>query len=165
MRRFSIAKLMCVIFIIGLGIAALRNASDEWAGGALLTTIGLLGLALIGIAYRRERKRAWWFGFSLFGWGYLTITMGPWFVQEISPKLPMAQFLTYLHGKLQPSSVPISSAGGLRLSGGSPSAFWVQAAGANPGGTTSVSTLPYPVSVATGSISSTSTTSGTSSTQ
>ncbi len=105
MRRFSIAKLMGLIGIIAFGIAALRAASDLWVGIVLLATLGLLAIAILGIAYRCEGKRAWWFGFALFGWGYWLVTAGPWFAQEIGTRLPTAQLLVHLHEKLQPQPV------------------------------------------------------------
>jgi hypothetical protein len=103
-RRFSIAKLMGFVGVIALGIAALRAASDLWVGIVVLVTAALLGFAMIGIAYRREGKRAWWFGFALFGWGYWVMAAGPWFAKEIGARLPTSQFLMFLHSKVQPQT-------------------------------------------------------------
>ena len=36
----------------------------------LLLTLGLLAVAVLGVVYRREERRAWWLGFALFGWGF-----------------------------------------------------------------------------------------------
>ena len=54
-------------------MAALRSASETWAGVTLLATCGVLGLAVIGVVYRDVTERAWWLGFALFGWGYLAL--------------------------------------------------------------------------------------------
>lgn len=116
MRRHSIAWLMIVILVLAVGIAALRNASDLWAGAMLLTTLGLLTIAIVGATYRRGPDRAWWYGFALFGWGYLTLSMGPWFADQIGLKLPTTQGLAYVHAIVveQPQHVAVS--GNVRLS-------------------------------------------------
>jgi hypothetical protein len=103
MRRFSIALLMAVVLVCGVAVAALRDASDAWAGALLLLTLFLLGSSLLGILHRRDGKRAFWQGFALFGWGYLVLAQAPWFAEQVTPKLPTTQLLGYAHGKLNPS--------------------------------------------------------------
>jgi hypothetical protein len=71
--RTSIAGLMGIVLMAALGLAALRNASQAWSGAIFLLTRGVLGLAIIKAVYRRGADRAWWFGFCLFGWGYLAL--------------------------------------------------------------------------------------------
>jgi hypothetical protein len=104
MRRFSIAGLMAVVLVCGVAVAALRNASEIWAGILLLLTLGLLAAALLGVAYRREAGRAGWIGFALFGWGYLTLAFGPWFAEQVRPQLPTTRLLDYVHGKVVEST-------------------------------------------------------------
>jgi hypothetical protein len=104
MRRVSIAGLMAVVLVCGVAAAALREASETWAGILLLVTVGLLAFALLAVRQRREASRAFWEGFALFGWGYLVLTLGPWFAEQVGPKLPTAQLLGYLHGKLNPAA-------------------------------------------------------------
>src|SRR6184192_4085180 len=78
--RFSIGGLMGVVLVAAIGLAALRNASEPWAGVMLLLTHGVLGFAAIGVVCRRHVERAWWLGFSLFGWGYLAlVAFWPWY--------------------------------------------------------------------------------------
>jgi hypothetical protein len=71
--RFSIARLMAAVLVAALGFAALRNASEDWAGLMLLVTGGALMLALVGALCRGPDERAWWLGFALFGGGYLAL--------------------------------------------------------------------------------------------
>jgi hypothetical protein len=71
--RFPIAGLMGAILVVALGLAALRNGTETWAGATFLVTCAVLCLALVGIVCRGEAKRAWWLGFALFGWGYLAL--------------------------------------------------------------------------------------------
>ena len=71
--RFPIAGLMWAVVVAALGLAALRNASEVWAGATLLVTCGILCLAIVGVVCRKDESRAWWLGFALFGWGYLAL--------------------------------------------------------------------------------------------
>jgi hypothetical protein len=71
--RFRIAGLMGAVLVAALGLAALRNASELWAGVTFLATCGVLCLAIVGVVCRGGGERAWWLGFALFGWGYLAL--------------------------------------------------------------------------------------------
>lgn len=105
MKRFTIAGLMVVVLICGVGLASLRDTSEFWSGILLSITLLLLGFAIAGVAYRREGQRAFWLGFAVFGWGYLTITQGPWFADQIEPRLPTTHALGYLHAQANPGQV------------------------------------------------------------
>ena len=78
MRRLSIRTIMAAVVIAAVGLAALRNANELWAGMMLLTTLAMLGIATLGIIFLRAKERAWWVGFALFTGGYLAITLVPW---------------------------------------------------------------------------------------
>ena len=71
--RFSIARLMGVVLVAAVGSAALRNASEAWAGSVLLVTCGAVMLAIVGALSRGPDERAWWLGFAFFGGGYLAL--------------------------------------------------------------------------------------------
>ena len=71
--RISIAGLMGAVLVAAVGLAALQNASQTWAGAMYLTTYGVLGLAIVGAICRGFPERAWWLGFGVFGWGYLVL--------------------------------------------------------------------------------------------
>ena len=47
MRRFTILGLMGLVLGLAIAIAALRNADDHWAGGLLLATALLIGVAAL----------------------------------------------------------------------------------------------------------------------
>src|SRR5262249_61336937 len=64
MRRFTILSLMGLILVLALAIAALRNATDSWAGGMLLATPLLLSVALVGTSCGEGRSRARRLGFA-----------------------------------------------------------------------------------------------------
>lgn len=71
MKRFTILNLMGVVVVLALGVAALRDADDLWAGGLLLATPFILCVNLVGGVCGQEGKRARRLGFATFGWAYL----------------------------------------------------------------------------------------------
>lgn len=99
--RFSIAGLMGVVVVCGLGFAALRTDSPIWAHATLSLTLLALLTAILGAAIRRGRSRAFWLGFAVFGWTYLVLAIGPWFKTEISPHLPTTDMVNYLQGHIK----------------------------------------------------------------
>jgi len=97
MPRFSIGGLMGVVLVASIGLAALRSASEIWAGVMFLVTCGMLALAVVGVVCRRDEKRAWWLGFALFGWGYLALAF--WSSEQL-PWVPTMYLLEGLMVKL-----------------------------------------------------------------
>ena len=91
--RVSLAGLMGMVLISGIAFAALRDLSESGAGVLLLVTLAILATAILGVVYRRDAKRAWWLGFGLYGWGYLTLAFGPWFSTEMKPGRGWCQFI------------------------------------------------------------------------
>ncbi len=89
--RVSIAGLMGAVLIAALCVAALRSASETWAGVTLLATCGVLGLAAIGVVNREVTERAWWLGFALFGWGYLALAFWSPFIATRLPTLTLLE--------------------------------------------------------------------------
>src|SRR5947209_4142181 len=101
--RISLARLMALVVVFAVGVAALRDASETWAGIVLLATLGFLAASILGVVYRSGGRRAWWLGFALFGWGYFALSFGLWFATEFRPRLPTTRLLSYLHTKFQPA--------------------------------------------------------------
>lgn len=77
--RISIAALMAIVALIGLGFAALRNANAWWASAAFTTAVVANASATVGAVLRRDRSRAVCVGFAVFGWTAMLIwlTTGP----------------------------------------------------------------------------------------
>jgi hypothetical protein len=82
--RFSISSLLGVVLIISVALAALRGSADVWDGCLLGLTLLILLTAILLAVHRTDRKRAYWLGFSLFGWAYLIATLLP----QIAFRLP-----------------------------------------------------------------------------
>jgi hypothetical protein len=100
--RFTIAGLMGLVVVVAVGVAALRFASETWAGVLLMLTLGVLGAAVLALHERAGVSRAWWRGFALFGWGYVVLALGPWASEAIAPHLPTTIGLDALNAKLHP---------------------------------------------------------------
>jgi hypothetical protein len=90
--RFSIAWLMTVVLILALGLAALRNPTELWAGAVPLATEAMFCLAIVGAVCRTGRERVWWLGVAVFGWSYLR----SWGVLYLWMRSPMHRMLEAL---------------------------------------------------------------------
>jgi hypothetical protein len=77
MRRISIRTLMAFVLVSAVGLAALRNANELWAGMMILVALAGLGTAILAAINLGGRERAWWQGFALFSGGYLVAAFGP----------------------------------------------------------------------------------------
>jgi hypothetical protein len=107
--RFSVARLLAVIALCGVGFAALRSPSHLWASAVFAVALGSLPLALLNAIYRRERQRAFWVGFLVCGAAYFAATKGPWFRDEFGPRLVTTAALDLLYIRVAP---PPTGAGG-----------------------------------------------------
>jgi hypothetical protein len=106
--RYSVSGAMGVIFFIAVGLAALRNANELWVGTLSLLTLGLVGVAVLGMIHGRGARRAWWLGFFLFTVGYLTLVFGPWFSEQVGTNLATTQVLNHVHMRVISSPLPRS---------------------------------------------------------
>lgn len=93
--RVSIAALMGVVAVVALGAVALREANELWASAVFTLTLGILGLACLGAAFRRGTSRAAFAGFAAFGLGYMFLCFGPWASSEIRPNLVTTKLLEW----------------------------------------------------------------------
>jgi hypothetical protein len=75
--RYNIASILGAIVFVGVGLAALREGDDLWDSGLFSLTLGLLLGALLLAVHRTEARRAFWIGFALFGWGYVSLALLP----------------------------------------------------------------------------------------
>jgi hypothetical protein len=90
--RFNIASMLGAISFVAVGFAALREATDQWDSGLFSLTLGLLLNAVLLAVHRTEARRAFWIGFALFGWGYLSLSL----ISSTESRLITTQALTYL---------------------------------------------------------------------
>jgi hypothetical protein len=105
MRRFSIRSLIVLIVVFAVGLAALRNANELWAGMLLLVALAAVGVAVMGAVILRGKERDWWAGFAFFGGGYLALAIGPWLSDTFQPQLGTTHLLEYVHARVVSSSI------------------------------------------------------------
>jgi hypothetical protein len=67
------AGLLAIMLLVSVGLAGVRSASPTWGQVMDLGTCGILSLSVVGVFCGTNETRAWWFGFALFGKGYLVL--------------------------------------------------------------------------------------------
>ena len=100
--RFTIADLVRAVLLCAVAMAGLMFASTPWGASALSVALAALTLAVLGIIYRRAERRAFWTGVVLCGWAYLTTSSGPWFIDNVRPKLLTSRILEWAYPLLIP---------------------------------------------------------------
>jgi hypothetical protein len=96
MRRFSIRSVMAFVLASAIGMAALRNANEFWAGAMIMVALAAVGTAVLGALTLRGADRYGWAGFAVFSGGYLVIAVGPWPSDSSKPQLGTTVLLTYV---------------------------------------------------------------------
>ena len=109
--RFPIAGLMIAVLVVALGLAALRNNSETWAGATFQLTCAVLTLAIVGVVCRDQSQRAWWLGFALFGWGYLVLAFWSSF------DLPTTSLLNALGARLNATAPAVNGMFSIQFTG------------------------------------------------
>lgn len=75
-RGISIAGVLGIVLLVGMGLGAIRHATVVWTSLASTLVLGLLLVAILGAIFLRGPDRAYWIGFALFGWVYLVLANG-----------------------------------------------------------------------------------------
>lgn len=78
-RQLSIKRALGLVAFFAVACAALARPSFLWAGTLWTLTMAVLGIAFVGTFCCRDCSRAFWFGFSVFGWGHMILALAPWF--------------------------------------------------------------------------------------
>jgi hypothetical protein len=107
MRRFRLhlGTLVILVLLLGVGLAALRESNETWDSGIFSFTLGILLISIPLAIYRTEKRRAFWLGFTLFGWIYLGLSLVP----SIESRLITTRAITFLDSEM-PRSIPASDA-------------------------------------------------------
>ena len=73
MKRLQVSILSVILVTVACALAftALKTASDFWLSALYTFTTVLLLAAVIAARFRRGNEMAFWFGFAVFGWGFL----------------------------------------------------------------------------------------------
>ena len=72
--RFTIARLLAAICLLGIVLAGLRSGSNDWF--KLIYTLTFMTLVYAAIVARY--RDTFWHGFAVAGWAYFVVGFGPW---------------------------------------------------------------------------------------
>ncbi len=85
--RFSIRSVLTVIGILAVALAVLRHPSYLWANTAFTAALAAVVAAVVNVVIGRGARRAYWFGFALFGGTHLAICTTPLLSESVCPRL------------------------------------------------------------------------------
>jgi len=95
---------MTVVAMFALGIALLRYVLIFWGASELMTLVLIVFFASsLLFMLQRGRRRGFWLGFALFGWGYLALSRADWNDRPINEHLPTTWLLDDLFERLHPA--------------------------------------------------------------
>ena len=100
--RFSLGTLLLMVLSAGVAFAALKSPSELWASALFTPAVAVLLVAVLLAVHRRDRARAYWLGFALFGWVYLILSLVP----ETAPRLATTGLLDALFARVHGMGTP-----------------------------------------------------------
>lgn len=108
MRRYrvSISALLAGIAFFGVAFAAVVYPSPLAANAFYTLTVGMLLTGILGSVYSRGRSRAFWIGFSTFGWSYFLTVFGPQPISNTQANLVTEAILDILYPYAIPRTRP-----------------------------------------------------------
>src|SRR5438270_6584328 len=112
--QFSIAGMMGLVVVAGVGIAALRYPSANWAGVLFTVALGVVLTAVLGAVARRGPGRLAWVGMATFGGTYLVLSLWliPWLHDDpLRPPYLASEALEALHPAIGPQAPPPAAPG------------------------------------------------------
>src|SRR4051795_10854976 len=86
-NRISLAALLGLVLVCGLGLAAMRSPTVFWTTAATTVTLGLLLTDVLGAWLLRGPDRGFWAGFALFGGVYLLLVNWSWIGEQVGHDL------------------------------------------------------------------------------
>jgi hypothetical protein len=115
--RFNIASLLVVVLLVAVGFAAQRESNEFWDCGLFTLTLIVLLISILLAIHRSDARRAFWLGFTLFGWIYLGLSLVP----PIETRLMTTKALAYLESKMPGRLAAVYTMSLSRTGSGSPS--------------------------------------------
>jgi hypothetical protein len=109
--RVSLRWLMGSVTFLAIGCGLLVYARPITAYIVFAATLLVLFAAIPLSVYRSSSRRAFWFGFALFGLGYLGLVCGPWqapdgnFQVGLRDRLPSTKLLEFVYRHLPTNTV------------------------------------------------------------
>ena len=103
--RVSIAGLMGFVILCGIALDALVHPTWFRACGVTTLALGILAFAIVGAIL--GRARAFWLGFTIFGWVYVAVEFSSWL--NFSDLLLTSAVLEELYPRLHPKEAKTPS--------------------------------------------------------
>ncbi len=97
--HFSLGTLLLAVLFAGVAFAALKSPSETWASALFTLAVAVLLVATLGAVHRRERGRAYWLGFALFGWVYLILSVVPETAHRLATTGLLDALFDRVHGR------------------------------------------------------------------
>jgi hypothetical protein len=101
--RFTVAGLLGLVGGIGVAFAALKSPSPLWAWTFVGVALASLAASLVGAAFARGRRRAYWSGYAACGWPYFAAVFVPGLSEVIGPWLPTTPAIAALYRRIEPT--------------------------------------------------------------
>jgi hypothetical protein len=105
--QFNLRYLFMLVTLAAISCAALIYATAVWAAIYFTAVTGLLLAAVVLSRVNRGESAACWFGFAVFGWGYLLVLHLPiftfepmtsaWRIQSDGPPLVTSEILDWTY--------------------------------------------------------------------
>jgi hypothetical protein len=115
--RFTIGSLLVVVVFVAVAFAALREATDLWDGGVFSLILPTLLSAVLLAIHCTDRKRAFWLGFSLFGWAYLGASLVPPAESRLLTTMGLAYVDSKVADRVITFTLSVTSPGGSTTTG------------------------------------------------
>ena len=94
--RYSLFGLFGIVAFCAVSAATLAKPSFLAASLVWSVAMAVLGVALVGSATSRGRRQSFWIGFAILGWGYMILTLAPWFDDHTGELLASRQLFDYV---------------------------------------------------------------------
>jgi hypothetical protein len=109
--RFTIAQLMALVLVAGVGFAALRAANEFWASTTFTIALLSISAASVSAFVSKGKARAAWAGYAIAGWACLVT----WMVSSATAGFafgPPELLLYWALIRFQPAIQPMVAGGG-----------------------------------------------------
>jgi hypothetical protein len=100
--RLSVMDIMGLVLMVAVACAALTRPSELAVGLLITLVIGVLCLSICRAVLENQGRRAFWLGFSVFGWVYVTLTLGLWTDRWLEPSLLTTKLIDWLYESMIP---------------------------------------------------------------
>ena len=86
--QFSLLGVMGIVAFVAFACASLASPSFFWTSIVWTTAVAILAISVVAAIARHGESRCFWASFALVGWGYMALTLGPWFDDNTGELLP-----------------------------------------------------------------------------